>query len=229
MRSPVRVAKTVARQALAWKGRAIVRPTSLLGRKLLIDVLDPKGPSDYVRLAALEQCAHEIALRSISGAVAELGVYRGEFAVRINQAFRERTLYLFDTFEGFDTTQEERERRERGLTHVRDFSDTTAEFVLSRMPHPERCIIRKGLFPETVDGLEEMFVFVSIDADLFEPIYEGLQYFYPRLQAGGYIFVNDYNNTHFPGAHQAVERFSQERGILLVPLPDAQGSVIIPK
>ena len=33
--------------------------------------------------------------------MAELGVYRGEFAKEINKVFPDRTLYLFDTFEGF--------------------------------------------------------------------------------------------------------------------------------
>lgn len=127
IRAPARALKAVARRALAARGLAIVRPTAYLGRDLLIDVLDPTGSSDFVRRAALELCAHDIAGRNIDGAVAELGVYRGEFARRINQAFPGRTLYLFDTFEGFDPKQEEDDRRERGLSHVHDFGDTSAE------------------------------------------------------------------------------------------------------
>lgn len=74
-----------------------------------------------------------------------------------------------------------------------------------------------------------MFVFVSLDADLFEPIYDGLRYFWPRMVQGGYVFVNDYNNLHFPGARLAFDRFARENGILSVPIPDAYGSVIIPR
>jgi O-methyltransferase len=47
------------------------------------------------------------------------------------------------------------------------------------MKYKENCIVRKGYFPETAEDLEDEFVFVSIDADLYEPIYNGLCYFYP--------------------------------------------------
>lgn len=33
--------------------------------------------------------------------MAELGVYKGKFAVEINKLFPYKKLYLFDTFEGF--------------------------------------------------------------------------------------------------------------------------------
>lgn len=39
---------------------------------------------------------------NISGCVAEVGVFQGEFASVINKNFPDRKLYLFDTFEGFD-------------------------------------------------------------------------------------------------------------------------------
>ena len=49
------------------------------------------------------QCFSEIVYdRRSSGNVAEGGVFEGYFAKRINAAFPDRKLYLFDTFEGFD-------------------------------------------------------------------------------------------------------------------------------
>jgi O-methyltransferase len=56
---------------------------------------------DYFRLSSLELCAQEIDEDS-EGCVAELGVYRGDFAQYINTLFPNRKFYLFDTFEGFD-------------------------------------------------------------------------------------------------------------------------------
>jgi hypothetical protein len=55
--------------------------------------------NDYVRLATLELLCRR--LEGVSGAAAELGVYRGFFARCINQLLPERKLYLFDSFEGF--------------------------------------------------------------------------------------------------------------------------------
>ena len=57
--------------------------------------------ADFVRNSTLEMCAREIHVRNIQGAVAELGVFRGDYAKLINRAFPDRKLYLFDSFEGF--------------------------------------------------------------------------------------------------------------------------------
>ena len=52
-------------------------------------------------------------------------------------------------------------------------------------------VVIEGYFPETTVGLEdERFAFVSLDTDLYKPIYEGLKFFYPRLNPGGIIFCS---------------------------------------
>lgn len=40
------------------------------------------------------------------------------------------------------------------------------------MPYPKKCIIRKSLFPGAAEGIEEKFIFVSVDVDFEESIYE---------------------------------------------------------
>jgi O-methyltransferase len=97
------------------------------------------------------------------------------------------------------------------------------------MKYPESCIVKKGYFPETTTDVEEEFVFVSIDVDLYEPIYNGLVFFYPRLQHGGYIFVHDYNNASFDGAKVAVQRFAREFKIPFFPLSDGCGTAVFVK
>lgn len=62
---------------------------------------------EYVDLPARarKDCLDKISIlleeKGCQGAVAELGVYRGDFAKVINEAFPDKKLYLFDTFEGF--------------------------------------------------------------------------------------------------------------------------------
>ena len=56
---------------------------------------------DFVRTGSLELMAHEINQKGLSGCVAEVGVYKGDFAKYINEVFPDRKFYLFDTFEGF--------------------------------------------------------------------------------------------------------------------------------
>lgn len=188
-----------------------------------------KNYFDYIRLSTLELVSNEINMKGLTGNVAELGVYKGKFARYINKYFPERTLYLFDTFEGFDNRDVAREKKENFSSGEQDFSDTSVTGVLNLMPFPAKCRPVKGFFPESAAGLEDKFVFVSLDADLYEPIYSGLQFFYPRLVKGGYIFIHDYNNDLYRGAGKAVRQFCSEQNIGFMPLPDSGGSAVIAK
>ncbi len=196
-----------------------------LNRKRNID----RNYFDYVRLATLELISFEIHSKNLQGSVAELGVYKGKFARYINQYFPDRLLYLFDTFEGFDKRDVDRETRNRFSAGDQDFSDTSVESVLKRMPFRENCRIVKGFFPESAKEMEAQFIFVSLDTDLYEPIYNGLKFFYPRLAAGGYIFIHDFNNDAYKGTRGAVEKFCLEQKISFLPIPDLGGSVVITK
>jgi O-methyltransferase len=188
-----------------------------------------KNYFDYIRISTLELISYEIIKKSLKGNVAELGVYKGKFAKYINQYFSDRDLYLFDTFEGFDIKDVTLEK-EKGFSHAdQDFSNTSVESVLKIMPFPEKCKPVKGVFPASAKGIIEPFVFVSIDADLYEPIYAGLRFFYPLLVKGGYIFVHDFNNENYKGARKAVEQFCDEENISFMPIPDSAGSAIIVK
>lgn len=184
---------------------------------------------DYIRLATLELVSEEIKQKQLIGEVAELGVYKGKFARYINSYFPDRKLYLFDTFEGFDERDVFVEKKQNFSSGAQNFSDTSIETVLKQMPFPKQCIPVKGFFPQTAQDIEERFVFVSLDADLYEPIYAGLRFFYSRLEKGGYIFIHDFNNDAYKGVRKAIEQFCSEENIGFVPIPDSGGSAIISK
>ena len=196
-----------------------------LDRRRVID----KNYFDYVRLSALELVSHEINKKGLTGNVAELGVYKGKFAKYINQYFPERKFYLFDTFAGFDNRDVVSEKKQNFSQGEQDFSDTSIAAVLKLMPFPANCIPVQGFFPESAKGIEDSFVFVSLDADLFDPIYQGLVFFYPRLKQGGHIFVHDFNNDAYKGARKAVEQFCLEQNVNYFPLPDLGGTAVISK
>ena len=147
----------------------------------------------------------------------------------INHYWPERKLYLFDTFEGFDERDAEADRAGKFSTATEDFSRTSEELVLRKMEHPDKCIIRKGWFPETAEGIDDKFCFVSLDADLYQPILAGLEYFYPRLSHGGVIMVHDFNNKLYNGVRQAVREFSDKNSVGYVCLPDECGTAVIVK
>ena len=181
----------------------------------------PSG--DWVRFKTLETICRE--LKDVPGAVAELGVFRGEFAAAMNALLPERKLFLFDTFTGFDPA----ETAPEGLAAAHE--NASAEAVLQRLPHAENAVVRAGLFPETAAGLEdETFALVSLDADLEESTLAGLRWFVPRMVSGGFLLLHDWNHPGLPGVRRALERYEAETGQRLrgVPVCDIAGSLIIP-
>jgi O-methyltransferase len=197
-----------------------------LGRARSFDVLDA---SDYIRASSLELVAHEVNTRKVPGAIAELGVFRGDFAEKISKAFPDRTFYLFDTFEGFTAKDVEVDREHGFSTADQSFTETSVQLVMQRIESPDRCIVRSGWFPESAASIDDQFAFVSLDADLYQPTYEGLRFFYPRLARGGYIFCHDYNNKNYLGVREALRKFCAEEGTSFFPLSDENGTAVVSK
>lgn len=181
------------------------------------------SPDDPVRFAAVLIALHSLEADDVPGSCAELGVYRGDMSIVIHAACPNRSLYLFDTFEGFPP-------KDLSGTDNR-FKDTSVELVLQRLGDLTNVIVRQGYFPDTAQGLEnEQFAFVMLDADLYTPTMAGLQFFYPRLVAGGYLFAHDYNSPESNwGVSRAVNEFLAGRPERPVAIPDKWGSVIIRK
>lgn len=222
-----KLVKKFVKWAFARRHQVVITTMQNLGRPQCLDVLRTDYTNEYVRLSQLDLAIHEIKDRDVPGDVAEVGVYKGTFAAVLNRALPDRKLYLFDTFEGFNPEQEQSDRQKHGLKHDRDFTDTSVDSVMGQMPHSGQCIVRKGLFPATAAGLEDhRFCFVSLDADLYDPLLAGLEFFFDRMSPGGFIFVHDYNNAAFPGAKKAVLEFAATRGVPFVPVTDVYGTAI---
>ncbi|MDO5544568.1 MAG: TylF/MycF/NovP-related O-methyltransferase [Eubacteriales bacterium] len=179
--------------------------------------------NDYVRLATLELLCRR--LDQVPGAAAELGVYRGQFARCINRLLPDRTLYLFDSFQGFDKDAGAGEAMQ--AAHEK----TSAEAVLAVMPYPEKIVLKPGFFPDSLDGLEEIFCFVSLDVDFEAATLAGLTYFWPRLSPGGHLMLHDWGNPGLPGPARALERYQKGLGQRLpaVPIPDLGGTLVLCK
>jgi hypothetical protein len=179
--------------------------------------------NDYVRVKTLEALCRR--LEVVPGAAAELGVFQGGFARCINALLPERTLYLFDTFSGFDPA----EAAGTGAGFAAAHRNTAADRVLAGLPVPGRAVLRQGRFPDSARGLEERFALVSLDVDLEESTYAGLCWFLPRMNPGGYLLLHDYSAPDLPGVRAALERWERERGTRLhgVPLCDVNGTLVL--
>lgn len=179
--------------------------------------------NDYVRLSTLELLCRR--LKDVPGAAAELGVYRGFFAQCINRLMPERILYLFDSFEGFAP--------EAGAfaSFQAAHANTAAEKVLAIMPNPKQVVIKAGYFPDSLQGLEEQFCLVSLDVDFYQTTLDGLRYFWPRLETGGYLLVHDWGSPALPGVAQALMDYERELGARIpsIPLCDVGGTLVLCK
>lgn len=212
--------------------RSCQMETQLLRLGFTGEILRPDSLKTFdMRIGVLRLLAEQIIERNVPGDVAEVGVYRGDFAAMINSSFRSRTLHLFDTFTGFPA-QDVQIEQENGLSGAKtgDFSETDQEMVIRKMIYPERLVLHKGYFPETFSPCENTaFAFVSLDVDLYAPTKAALTLFWPRMSPGGCIMVHDYNSTQFSGAGKAVREFCEQEKVYPVPICDLHGSVVLIK
>lgn len=202
-------------------------------------IIDLFSDRDYMdlfidqRIAFIRGYANWINENKIEGNVAECGVFRGDSAKFLNRYFKDRKLYLCDTFESFDINDLEIEKAannarflESGFADQSCFSDTTLEFVMSKMTRPENVVIKKGYFPDSMVGTEDKFCFVNLDMDLYIPMLEGLRYFWDKMVPGGCILLHDYFSDIFTGVKQAVDDFEREIGMKVVKSPIGDGCSI---
>jgi len=180
--------------------------------------------ADPVRSAAILLALRRLEKEQIKGSLAEVGVYRGDMSKLIHRLLSNRKFFLFDTFEGFH------ENDLRGGEDDR-FRDTSIDLVKRNIGNLDNIEFRVGYFPNTTLGLEdEEFSFVLLDTDKYEPILEGLKFFYPRLARGGYLFIHDYNSPESEwGVSRAVNEYLLDKQELLIELPDGCGSVVLRK
>lgn len=167
------------------------------------------------------------------GDYAELGTYKGAFAQFIfkykNPA---STLYCFDTFEGFAKKDVQIEMDNLNLTvHEGFFSDTSLDMVkdtiLNKKLTSEKLKLVKGYFPDSFLGFENLkWRFVLLDADLYEPIKEGVKHFWPNIVPGGLLMIHDYHGGYL-GTKKAIDEYFTPLGIKPIPLGDKGGTAVV--
>lgn len=162
------------------------------------------------------------------GSLAEVGVYQGQSSALLSYYAEKvaRKIYLADTFEGFPEAQFEEGMGETKKSAFKDSSLEAARGVVGDYSG-NRWIV--GMFPDSVSREmdEDTFAFVSIDCDIYEPIAQGLSFFWPRMVSGGTIFIHDYSSGYWPGATRAVDEFCARNRVAGCILPDLAGSYVL--
>lgn len=204
-----------------------------LDTKKFIDIIfDPEYFEIFMdnRYAFIRDYARKIYQEKIYGNVAECGVFKGESAKFINLYFPDRKIYLFDTFEGFAENDLMTEKMLENDAFNKSifatdpiFNVTDVGFVLKKLKYPDNAIIKKGYFPESASGIDDQFVFVNLDMDLYAPMLEGIRFFWPKIVQGGCILLHDYYHPNLPGVAKAVDDFEREQNIYVRKIPIGDG------
>ena len=159
---------------------------------------------------------------SLPGNVAECGVWQGSTLLPTGLFLRRRAptkrLLGFDSFKGLNETVshdvqlggDEDERK-----HVGGFSNTSYEAVNQRVREfglAQTATLVPGYFQDTLAGYADWrFCFVHLDCVIYESYRACLEFFYPRLVAGGVILLDEYNDPPWPGCTLAVDEFLADK------------------
>lgn len=179
----------------------------------------------WARKTFLHNFSEECYIKNIPGNVAEAGTFRGEFAAVINACFPNKTIYIFDTFEGFhadDVLFENKLNEEDGSHSVAYdyYAGTSEDIVRKRLPYPDKSVIVKGYVPESLKNIDDEFCFVNLDMDLYQPTLRALEWFWPRMVDGGVVLIHDYFDTNYVHLRKAVRKFVEDNEIYAIPIGD---------
>ncbi len=178
----------------------------------------------------------------LEGAHAECGVFAGTSALllcrtaaTLNAAYTGAGLHLVDSFQGlsepsaqdaFAAPEADGMRPSRSSWHAGGFAmpETQARRALRDFPD---VAFHAGWIPRILDDLPATrWSFVHLDVDLYAPTLDCLDYFFPRLCAGGVIICDDYGAPLFPGAHRAWDRYCDEHAVPYVVLDTGQSVIL---
>jgi hypothetical protein len=177
----------------------------------------------------------------LGGDFAECGVYTGISALFVCRAARTRSpayagegLHLVDSFAGLSEPREEdfyETRAEDGsvvpASIPRGSFAAGSEVVRNTMREFPATSIHQGWIPDVFRGLPETrWAYVHVDVDHYQPTADCLEYFYPRLRAGGVIICDDYGAPLFPGARRAWDRYCERHGVPFVVLDTGQSVIL---
>lgn len=158
----------------------------------------------------------------LPGDLAEIGVYQGGSAIIICKAKGDKTLHLFDTFEGLPAPDSKIDTLLEG-----DMNNTSLDFVKKRLINYRNVNFYPGVFPETSDPVKNnAFCFVNLDTDIYESTKKCLEFFYPRCVKGGVILTHDYNDSRTPGVKLAFDEFFYSLPEIVIELWDTQAMIV---
>lgn len=176
------------------------------------------GANINILFKHLKRTAH------LKGAVAECGVFRGgtlvPMAVFLLQNRSPRSVWGLDSFGGFKHTLGPEDTSEVVDLYKRPdgFSNTSLDAVQEKVDRfkLKNVTLVAGFFEDSLGKLpEQVYSFVHLDCDTYSAYRDCMQYFYPRMEPGGIIALDEYYEPRWPGCNQAVDEFMSDKPELI--------------
>jgi O-methyltransferase len=167
------------------------------------------------RIRNLRTLALRIESEGIPGDVIECGVCNGGTAAVMARSAThshiDRTLWLFDSFQGMpETTGVDGAEAKEYVGQVLGSAKRVRELLRKAGADLERVKIVEGWFEDTFPTVSiSQIALLNIDADWYESVSLCLETFYDRVVPGGFVSIDDYG--HWPGCRKAVDEFFAAR------------------
>ncbi|MHA1284336.1 MAG: TylF/MycF/NovP-related O-methyltransferase [Promethearchaeota archaeon] len=183
------------------------------------------------RAYSLYKAIEYIVINEIPGDIVECGVWKGGSMMlcaltllKFNDV--NRTLYLYDTYEGMPEPSEYDRRayddfpaknkydflKKRNIKWNYAPLNYVKKNLYSTNYPKEKIIFIKGKVEETIpEIIPKKIALLRLDTDWYESTYHELKYLFPILSKKGVLLIDDYG--HWKGAKIAVDKYFQEINI----------------
>ena len=174
---------------------------------------------------------------NLSGNILEVGVFKGFSALLLKQLEdtlnvnkKKECLFLIDSFEGLSKINKEDQVSNKEIyQHQEGHFKVNFEDVQNLFKNDDNVKLLKGWIPKIFDLLDNknLYKFVHLDVDLFEPTLDTLNYVFDKVVKGGVIITDDFGSISFPGNRKAWQKFFIEKNIQnSIALPSGQAVYI---
>jgi len=168
-----------------------------------------------IRQQNLVRIGRDIDTRRVPGAVVECGVLDGGTAALMGFATKQRSIHLFDSWEGLPGISEKDGEAGMWAGDVVGSPRRATAIFKALGVNLDRVIFHKGWFNETFQKawIPEIAL-LHVDADFYDSVRLALETWEPFVSPGGYIQIDDYSS--FIGCRRAVDEYLAGRPDLIL-------------
>jgi O-methyltransferase len=162
---------------------------------------------------ALHRLAGKVVRNRVPGALVDCGVWNGGSTILMALGAPDRDLWAFDSFAGLPEPSEVDGRRSFQYAGDCVGSEVRLKEGMARYADASRLHVRPGWFEDTLREATRDVRRVALlhcDGDWYDSVRLTLETFYPLVNPGGYVVIDDYGT--WPGARRATDEYRRAVG-----------------